>query len=193
MVCLQLNLFSNLINLKLLCAGNNVKNTLQNRLVPKKVEVFILRVRKGRIPVRMELDKNGIDLHLVRCPLCDDGIESVVHCLYGCNKVSDVWNKVFEWWGLKGSTIVNLEELLLGNSSQVNSVEGKNIWQAMIWSCVYLMWKNRNHAIFNNVSWNPPVALSEIQVKSYEWIAKRIKGKSINWYNWLHCPNIFVS
>ncbi|XP_071687717.1 uncharacterized protein [Rutidosis leptorrhynchoides] len=80
-----------LINEKTMSASQSVKGTLSNKLVPKKVKIFIWRARKGRIPVRTELDKLGIDFHSVRCPLCDDDIESVEHSLLSCKKVYDVW------------------------------------------------------------------------------------------------------
>ncbi|XP_071709057.1 uncharacterized protein [Rutidosis leptorrhynchoides] len=65
--------------------GNNTAHqneTLKNNLVPKKVEVFIWRVLKRRIPVRTELDKRGIDIDSVRCPLCDDDIETIDHLMF---------------------------------------------------------------------------------------------------------------
>ncbi|XP_071703931.1 uncharacterized protein [Rutidosis leptorrhynchoides] len=36
---------------------NNAKETMRNKLVPKKVELFIWRASKKKIPVRVELDK----------------------------------------------------------------------------------------------------------------------------------------
>ncbi|XP_071703962.1 uncharacterized protein [Rutidosis leptorrhynchoides] len=57
-------------------AVNSIES-LRNGLVPKKVEVFIWRARLGRLPVRFELDKRGIDLNSVRCPICDGDIETV--------------------------------------------------------------------------------------------------------------------
>ncbi|XP_071708247.1 uncharacterized protein [Rutidosis leptorrhynchoides] len=62
-------------------AVNSIES-LRNGLVSKKVEVFIWRARLGRIPVRFELDKRGIDLNSVRCPICDGDIETVEHILF---------------------------------------------------------------------------------------------------------------
>ncbi|XP_071692058.1 uncharacterized protein [Rutidosis leptorrhynchoides] len=183
---------SDLINLKILHAGQNNRETLRNNLVPKKIEVFSWRARKKRIPVLVELDKRGIDLNSVRCPLCDDDIESVNHSLILCKQVSGIWRKVFEWWGLNGLPSVQIEELL-SNTNPGSSDIGKSIWQAVTWSCCYLIWKNRNQKVFSNKCWNIPVALNEIQVKSFEWIAKRCKKKSIDWHTWLHNPHTFLS
>ncbi|XP_071714974.1 uncharacterized protein [Rutidosis leptorrhynchoides] len=144
---------------------------------------------KGRLPVQTELDKRGIDLQSVRCLLCDGDVESVTHSLLTCVKVYYVWQKVLNWWGFNGITYTNLEELLQGNTPHIATDSGQGIWQSMIWTSGYLIWKNRNQAVFKNKSWSPPVALSEIQSKSYEWIGKRIKGKHIDWHNWFHNPS----
>ncbi|XP_071700265.1 uncharacterized protein [Rutidosis leptorrhynchoides] len=52
----------------------------RNHLVPKKIEIFIWRARLRRLPVRVELDKRGLDLDSVLCPLYKIDIESVEHC-----------------------------------------------------------------------------------------------------------------
>ncbi|XP_071725859.1 uncharacterized protein [Rutidosis leptorrhynchoides] len=120
--------------------------------------------KKKRLPVLVELVKRGIDLHSVRCPLCDDAIETVDHSLILCKHVSDVWCKV---WGRGGIPYVSVEDLFL-DSGQATSNVGKFIWQALVWSTSYLLWKNRNQKVFSNKCWNITTALNEIQIKSFE-------------------------
>ncbi|XP_071708422.1 uncharacterized protein [Rutidosis leptorrhynchoides] len=158
----------------------------------KKIEVFVWRTNKKRLPVLIELDKRGIDLHSVRCPLCDDDIESVNHSLILCKHAFDVWSKVFDWWGRGGIPFVNVEDMFT-DAGQTNTRVGKSIWKAVIWVTSYLIWKNRNQKVFANKSWNTPMALNEIQIKSYQWIAKRCKAKSMDWHTWLHNPQGFLS
>ncbi|XP_071719380.1 uncharacterized protein [Rutidosis leptorrhynchoides] len=183
---------SKLINTNTFGAGNTALETIKNNLVPKKVVVFIWKARRRRIPVREELDKRGVDLHSVLCPLCDDVIESVDHTLLECKKVIEVWKKVLNWCGFSSAPLSNLDNLLLGMSGLPLLDSGKHIWQGIIWVACYLIWKNRNHVIFKNKGWTAPCALSEIQVKSFEWIVKRFKGKSIDWHSWFHNPSSFL-
>ncbi|XP_071714216.1 uncharacterized protein [Rutidosis leptorrhynchoides] len=187
-------ILSDLIRSKVLNSGQNNCETLRNNLVPKKMEVFVWRARKNRLPVLTELDKRGVDLNSVRCPLCDGDIESVSHSLILCKHTYDIWCKILEWWGWgrSKSPSVQVEELFCDTSCASSDI-GKNIWQAVVWSCSYLIWKNRNQKVFSNKCWNVPVAVNEIQVKSFEWIAKRCKYKPIDWHNWLHNPQIFLS
>ncbi|XP_071694366.1 uncharacterized protein [Rutidosis leptorrhynchoides] len=60
--------------------------TLRNNLVPKKVDIFVWRALLKRLSVRVELDRRGIDLHSVLCPVCDDVVESVDHSIIFCNQ-----------------------------------------------------------------------------------------------------------
>ncbi|XP_071719247.1 uncharacterized protein [Rutidosis leptorrhynchoides] len=163
-----------------------------NNFVPKKVEVFIWRARKKRLPALCELDKRGIDLNSVQCQLCDDDIETVEHALVFCKHVIEIWEKVFDWWGVKLLSSISINELFQGPSNIAMSDFGIKLWQAITWTSGYLIWHNRNQKIFNNKSWNPPIALCEIQLKSFEWVAKRCREKKIEWHNWIHNPHIFL-
>ncbi|XP_071740147.1 uncharacterized protein [Rutidosis leptorrhynchoides] len=169
--------------------------TLRNNLVPRKLEIFVWRVIKKRIPVRAELDKRGIDLHTVRCPVCDEEIESVDHCLIFCSFAMEVWNRVNRWWKLGSFVNLSSSEILHGkaNTSIILSSFGKKIWQAVEWVRAYYIWKNRNNVIFHNKSWSVPVALSEIQLKSYEWISKRSNGRNFEWLTWLSDPSVYLT
>ncbi|XP_071700057.1 uncharacterized protein [Rutidosis leptorrhynchoides] len=90
----------------LLASSIDNVETLRNRLIPKKIEVFIWRARRGRIPVRIELDKRGIDLHSIRCPMCDEDLESVEHILFSCSFAKDISGKVLNWWGYSSANFI---------------------------------------------------------------------------------------
>ncbi|XP_071713248.1 uncharacterized protein [Rutidosis leptorrhynchoides] len=142
--------------------------TLRNNLIPKKFEVFAWRVGKKRVPVRIELDKRGIDLNSVRCPICDNGLETVDHAFILCDHSLDVWSRVCRWWGFGNFSNLSSNEILKGNAPVSMSPLGKKNWQAVEWVCVYFIWKNRNNKVFRGISLTAPVALNEIQNKSFE-------------------------
>ncbi|XP_071708357.1 uncharacterized protein [Rutidosis leptorrhynchoides] len=167
--------------------------TFRNLFLPKKLEIFAWRVIKRRMPVRLELDKRGIDLHSVRCPLCDDDVESIEHCFIFCKFSMEIWERVHNWWGLGAFTNLSLNKILRGNTAASTTCEGKLIWQAIEWVCTYFNWKNRNNKAFHGKSWCSPVALNEIQIKSFEWISVRAKKKKIDWLTWLNNPKVYLS
>ncbi|GJV82953.1 RNA-directed DNA polymerase, eukaryota, reverse transcriptase zinc-binding domain protein [Tanacetum coccineum] len=84
-----------LIEDKIFHVESDGQETLWNKLVPKKVNIFVWRALKGRLPVREELDKRGIDLDSVLCPCCNNVVESCSHCLITCDLAMSVWDKVF--------------------------------------------------------------------------------------------------
>ncbi|GJZ82563.1 ribonuclease H-like domain-containing protein [Tanacetum coccineum] len=59
-------------------------------VVPKKVNVFVWRAILGRLSVRVELDKRGIDLDPILCPCCKNVMESIDHSLVLCEKALKV-------------------------------------------------------------------------------------------------------
>ncbi|XP_071708644.1 uncharacterized protein [Rutidosis leptorrhynchoides] len=148
---------------------------MQNKLVPKKIEIFVWRTMLKRLPVRVELDKRGIYLHSIRCPLCDDDIESVDHIFLSCKHAVDIWIRVYKWWNLCSFTCNNFCNLLKDVGAVANSQLGKRIFQATIWVGAYMIWKARNYKVFQGKNWSSPVALNEIQIKSFEWISSLVK------------------
>ncbi|XP_071728751.1 uncharacterized protein [Rutidosis leptorrhynchoides] len=166
---------------RLLTPFSSQHGTFRNNLVPKKIEVFTRRALKKRIPVRLELDKRGIDMHSVRCPLCDDDLESVDHALIFCKLVIDIWDRAQKWWGLGNFSSFSIVEILNKSDNAPASSFGNKVWQAVRWICVYLIWSNRNKMGFQGKRWNSPMALNEIQIKTFEWISNRAKGRKFDW------------
>ncbi|XP_071739189.1 uncharacterized protein [Rutidosis leptorrhynchoides] len=79
------NFLTKMIDEKLLVSTVPLQSeTLRNHHLPQKIGIFIWRSRARRIPVRVELDKRGIDLDSVRCPVCDSDVETVDHILLHC-------------------------------------------------------------------------------------------------------------
>ncbi|GJZ84482.1 RNA-directed DNA polymerase, eukaryota, reverse transcriptase zinc-binding domain protein [Tanacetum coccineum] len=74
-----------LVEEKTLSVASGADATIWNKWVPKKVNIFVWRALQGRLLVREELDKRGIDLDSLLCPSCGDMVESCSHCLFMCN------------------------------------------------------------------------------------------------------------
>ncbi|XP_071709258.1 uncharacterized protein [Rutidosis leptorrhynchoides] len=145
-----------------------------------------------RLPVRTKLDKRGIDLHSVRCPLCDDDIESSEHTLIFCRRAQEIWSRVYKWWNLGNFSSFSISELLRDNNMQIGSSVSSKIWQAVVWFTSYLIWKNHNNKVFRDKCWSAPVALNEIQILTFDWISRRVKGYKIDWNVWLSNPDSYL-
>ena len=55
-----------------------------NKLIPRKINVFIWRVIHVPLPVRVALDNRGIDLDKTLCPRCNEDSETLDHCFVRC-------------------------------------------------------------------------------------------------------------
>ncbi|GJQ95360.1 RNA-directed DNA polymerase, eukaryota [Tanacetum coccineum] len=66
--------------------------TRWNRLLPKKINIFIWRVLRDRLPSRWNLSRKGVDVVSLSCPVCDCGIETIHHSLWFCSLATTVWN-----------------------------------------------------------------------------------------------------
>ncbi|XP_071687552.1 uncharacterized protein [Rutidosis leptorrhynchoides] len=143
------------------------------------------------MPVLTELDKRGIDLDTVRCPLCDDDVETIDHSMIFCRHSMEIWERVYKWWGLGSVTNLSVNEAFQGKCNRTLSFVGSQIWQALEWTCGYLIWKNRNRKVLSNSSWNGLGGLMEIQLLSFDWISSRCKHKNIDWLQWISNPLLY--
>ncbi|XP_071728342.1 uncharacterized protein [Rutidosis leptorrhynchoides] len=166
--------------------------TLRNHLAPLKVEVFIWRLIRGRLPVRLELNKRAIDLHSVLCPLCDDYPESIDHVFFFCKSSYDLWDRVYKWWGFGVCLNLNTNDAFRGKSSSGLSIAEEQVWQVVEWTTAYFIWNNRNRKVFSNQDGVCANTLMEIQLKAYEWVTGRLRNKKIDWLCWLTDPKASI-
>ncbi|XP_071705038.1 uncharacterized protein [Rutidosis leptorrhynchoides] len=111
-----------IIDGKMLQEFGSQKETERIPFLPQKVGLFVWRVKQKRIPVRTELDKRGIDLDSVRCPVCNKDLETAEHILLHCDFAKDLWSRIFKWWNANRQPYTILDDLFQGihNSSQPN-------------------------------------------------------------------------
>ena len=174
---------------KILRLESGIQETLWNKLVPKKVNIFVWRALKGRIPVREELDKRGIDLDTLLCQCCDSMVESCSHCLVLCNLAMSIWEKIFKWWKVGNINAFSIGELFISNGNVDIPNHSFRLWQVVIWTSGYYIWKERNTRVFKGKVSSTNKIVQDIQLKSYEWITRRSKKKiEMDWQLWLFDP-----
>ncbi|XP_071718727.1 uncharacterized protein [Rutidosis leptorrhynchoides] len=122
------------------------------------------RALKNRLAVHVELDKHGINLDSVLCPLCDNGLKDVEPSLLTCKQVFDVWERVFKWWNLGLIVKLSIGDVFLGKSPHINFSYSVGLWQAMEWICGYLIWKNQNAKMLEQRYWNRNDAFRRTEV-----------------------------
>ncbi|XP_071700077.1 uncharacterized protein [Rutidosis leptorrhynchoides] len=106
------------------------EETVRNKAIPQKINIFSWREKMGRLPTRSELDKRGIDLNTTLCPLCNDHVENLEHALTQCHHVKNVWTSFLKWWNLHFINVSNLNDALISDQNPPSKSIGKTIWQA---------------------------------------------------------------
>ncbi|XP_071714996.1 uncharacterized protein [Rutidosis leptorrhynchoides] len=114
----------------------------------------------NRLPVRVELDKRGIDMDSIRCHVCNDDIESVEHILLKCPFAKELWKRVFNWWNLESQSYTSLDDMFKGKKLPSNS---SKLLQAIEWICGYTIWQNINQVVFQKKKGTAHMALNDIQ------------------------------
>ncbi|XP_071712651.1 uncharacterized protein [Rutidosis leptorrhynchoides] len=172
------------------CTNSIGHHTLINKLVQIKIGIIVWRARRKKIPTRVELDKHGLDLGTIRCPICDDDIESIDNALFHCKVAKEVWHRVFNWWSIPFPSTLDASNAFQGKFLATSSHDVESYWQAVEWVTGYMIWKNRNSATFSNKVATPAAIVNEIQLLSFEWIRNRSKREKYEWHIWLSNPLI---
>ncbi|GKE63594.1 reverse transcriptase domain, reverse transcriptase zinc-binding domain protein [Tanacetum coccineum] len=162
--------------------------TIWRSIIPRKVNVFVWRALRGRLPVRTELDKKGIDLDSLLCPGCDNVAESVDHCLALCENAINVWDRIFFWWRVGPVDVFTIKDFLLLNGGVSMPKEAKALWSATIWVAAYMIWKNRNNKVFKGRTDSSTKVFEDIQLKAFEWVSRRSKKWILQCEKWLERP-----
>ncbi|GKA19943.1 RNA-directed DNA polymerase, eukaryota, reverse transcriptase zinc-binding domain protein [Tanacetum coccineum] len=143
----SVNCLSKLID-KHLLASSNLGGSPWNFWAPRKVNIFIWRVFNDKIPHFSNLDKHGIDVHSLLCPLCDQEVEDINHVLLSCSKVKILWFKCFDWWDLAiPSSVQSAKDLSaplpnnFGNKWVVQAFHGVRL--VTLWA----IWRWRNRVV----------------------------------------------
>nr|GEY66983.1 probable serine/threonine-protein kinase WNK9 [Tanacetum cinerariifolium] len=74
-----------------------VLSTSWDKLLPRKVNIFIWRLSLDRLPHRLNLSSCGIDILKISCCSCNGNVESSNHIFFVCDIAMEVWRLVRNW------------------------------------------------------------------------------------------------
>ncbi|PWA56032.1 RNA-directed DNA polymerase, eukaryota, Reverse transcriptase zinc-binding domain protein [Artemisia annua] len=164
-----------------------------NKMLPSKVNILLWRVMNKRIPTRMNLDKRGIDLDTVRCPVCDDDLESEDHIFAKCCIAVDTWRDVLLWWHIPGITITSLDDVLSLADRVPLETKFYQYFDVVVRTTVWHLWSFRNKVSFSHKRPRKDLIFNDIKVSAFTWISSRNKKVSPSWLEWLCNPSDVMS
>ncbi|GKF26677.1 RNA-directed DNA polymerase, eukaryota, reverse transcriptase zinc-binding domain protein, partial [Tanacetum coccineum] len=74
--------------------------TQWNNMIPIKVNIFLWRLSLNKLPSRMNLDRKGIEVDSLLCPICHEDVETDNHTFFNCDLAKDLWALLARWWEL---------------------------------------------------------------------------------------------
>ncbi|GKE32371.1 RNA-directed DNA polymerase, eukaryota, reverse transcriptase zinc-binding domain protein [Tanacetum coccineum] len=159
-----------------------------NKHLPIKVNIHAWRLCLYRLPTRVNLDKKGIDLDSVRCPVCDDDMETTKHMFIECSVAVELWNLVSTWWD-----VGDYPRDIQGLYSWVDLVNlnsfSKGCFDVVIQTTFWVLWRFRNRVCFDAKPPRKDTLGDEIKVLSHSWILHRHKKATPTWFEWICNPN----
>ncbi|GJR65108.1 RNA-directed DNA polymerase, eukaryota [Tanacetum coccineum] len=105
-------------------------STSWDKILPRKVNIFMWRLMLDRLPYRLNLSSHGIDIQSISCPSCNGNMESSNHIFFEC----DIALEVGDLFVYGAISLVIL--LLLFSIGRIGSVCGKLLKRRSI---VYLL------------------------------------------------------
>nr|GEW73890.1 RNA-directed DNA polymerase, eukaryota [Tanacetum cinerariifolium] len=121
--------------------------TRWNRFLPKKVNIFIWRALRDRLPTRWNLSGRGIDLDSLYCSTCDASNETIDHTLFFCSLASSVSHRVFAWLDLQIPNPSNIHDFFGWLYDMRFSSSHKALLEVICGVVLWSLWNFRNETL----------------------------------------------
>ncbi|GKB30224.1 RNA-directed DNA polymerase, eukaryota, reverse transcriptase zinc-binding domain protein [Tanacetum coccineum] len=162
--------------------------TRWNKVLPLKININTWRVLNGRMATRVNLDRRGIDLNSLRCPICDDDIETEEHLFVHCELARDTWKDVLRWSHIPNTSFQYLQDVIsLADHSPLQS-KSSRFFDAVVQTTIWSLWRFRNNTIFSTKRPSRVLLFNDIKTLSYHWITSICRNSSFNWIEWFDNP-----
>ncbi|GJW59893.1 RNA-directed DNA polymerase, eukaryota, reverse transcriptase zinc-binding domain protein [Tanacetum coccineum] len=168
-------------------------STRWNQIIPKKVNIFVWRASRDRLPSRWNLSRRGIEVNSLNCPICDAGTETSFHTLWACSLASLVWIRVFKWVDLFIPTISSLSDLFIWIDDSTLPGKHKKILEVICSASLWSLWCFRNESVFGNEIPKRSLLFDKIVDFSFRWFSSRCNSHTISWNNWIQNPLVVYS
>ncbi|GJZ60497.1 probable L-type lectin-domain containing receptor kinase S.5 [Tanacetum coccineum] len=147
--------------------------TRWNRALPSKININTWRVSNRRLPTRINLDCRSVELDSVRCPMCDEDLETEDHIFVSCNIASETWKLILNWWCITNISVNSLHDAICLADQTHFATKKKRLFDVVVQTTLSCLWRFRNHIIFSNKRPSKDLMLNDIKLLSFNWITSR--------------------
>nr|GEW16323.1 RNA-directed DNA polymerase, eukaryota [Tanacetum cinerariifolium] len=157
-----------------------------NRYLSKKINIFIWRALRDRLPTRWNLSRKGIDMESLTCLIFDSSIETTNHTLWFCSLATTLWQKIF--FDLVSPSPSNIQDVYSWLEDMRFPSSYKSILEVICGVVIWSLWNFRNELIFATTPPKRSILFDKIVDCSYRWYSTRNKLSSSSWKNWIQNP-----
>ncbi|GJR37348.1 RNA-directed DNA polymerase, eukaryota, reverse transcriptase zinc-binding domain protein [Tanacetum coccineum] len=127
----------------------DLQNLIINLHLSMEQDTWEFTTKPSRLPSRVNLDHRGIDLDSLRCPICNDYIETETHVFVNCSLARCIWKDVFSWWQLPDTSFTNLDDLFSLHDRVTMESKLKPFFDVVVNASIWSLWSYKNKVLFN--------------------------------------------
>ncbi|GJV67471.1 putative RNA-directed DNA polymerase, eukaryota, reverse transcriptase zinc-binding domain protein [Tanacetum coccineum] len=147
--------------------------TKWNKIVPRKVNIFMWRFMIDRLPHRFNLSSRGIDISTIGCPSCNGNVETSNHIFFDCAVANDIWSNVRNWCVVTFPSCSSFDHWKVWFDSWHASKENKWRLSTIFAATLWWIWKFRNSIIFGQHLIKRNDVYDYIRSSTFSWLHHR--------------------
>ncbi|GKD10385.1 RNA-directed DNA polymerase, eukaryota, partial [Tanacetum coccineum] len=101
-----------------------------------------------RLPTRYNLDRRGVEVSSLSCPICNSTHEDTDHLLFRCGLATDVMRLVCRWWNVLWIPVNSYQEWIAWFKSLRMSSSSKGVLEGVFYTAWWSIWYFRNQLLF---------------------------------------------
>ena len=152
-----------------------------NRNVPIKVNVFLWRAMLNKLPSRVNLDRRGIDVDSLLCPICLGDLETVNHSFFNCGLAKDLWYLLAKWWEMDIPVCGTFTDWFDWLDSLHVPIKVRLVLEGVGGTRIWSIWNFCNSLIFSSCPPRMEVLWDSIVSQSFLWISSRNPSRKFSW------------
>ncbi|GJX94652.1 RNA-directed DNA polymerase, eukaryota, reverse transcriptase zinc-binding domain protein [Tanacetum coccineum] len=165
----------------------SLPSTSWDKIIPRKVNIFMWRLSLDRLPHRLNLSLRGMDIPAISCSSCNANVESANHIFFECIIASDLWKLVYRWCEIPFVQALSFEAFKDWLSSWHAPKEKKHMFFIISTSVLWWLWRFRNSVTFNSQPLRKSDIFDYVRSTSFSWLHNR-GNLILSWTDWLKSP-----
>ncbi|XP_068466484.1 uncharacterized protein [Phaseolus vulgaris] len=148
------------------------------------------RVLLDKLPTRVNLNRRGVQLSSMECPLCQQEEESAQHLFMECCHAQRVWSMCFRWLDISFVQQNDLRSHFLSFHMFQVSNNQTLIWNGVWVAVVRCIWDQRNLIIFKQGVVDAEDIFQKVQLKTWMWMKHKMQSFNHSFVEWVLNLNI---